>query len=127
MIAAARLRRLLPFGAARALARRDRTRQAVAFGLVSVIAAGAGVASRARTHVWGDNVRLWEEAVARSPGKARAHYNLGVSLLERDRARARRELGRALELRPDHAPTLYNLGWLEQTSGRYDSARRLYE
>ena len=127
MIAAAPLLALLPFGAARALARRDRTRQAVAFGLVSVIAAGAGVASRARTHVWGDNVRLWEEAVARSPGKARAHYNLGVSLLERDRARARRELGRALELRPDHAPTLYNLGWLEQTSGRYDSARRLYE
>jgi tetratricopeptide (TPR) repeat protein len=127
MIAAAPLLALALFYAARAAARREVLALGIAFGLAGAAAAGAGFASRARTALWGDNVRLWAEAVEKAPRKARPHYNLAVALLSQDRPRARAELRRALELRPGHAPSLYNLGWLEQTAGRYEPARKLYE
>jgi len=127
MIAAAPLLALALFYAARAVTRRERLVLGIAFGLASAAAAGAGLASRARTDLWRDNVRLWADAVEKAPRKARPHYNLAVALLRDDRARARAELRRALELRPGHAPSLYNLGWLEQTAGRYEPARKLYE
>lgn len=97
--------------------------------IASVLLLTLGVyaaASRERTYIWGDNVRLWTDAASKAPAKARAHYNLGVSFLAVDRSKARAKLLRAQELRPNHAPTLYNLGWLEQSYARYDSARRHY-
>jgi protein O-mannosyl-transferase len=91
-----------------------------------LLLAGYAAASKRRTFLWGDNVRLWTDAVMKAPGKARVRYNLGVSYLKVDRSRARVEFLRTLELRPDHAPAMYNLGWLEQTEGRFESARRYY-
>jgi protein O-mannosyl-transferase len=87
---------------------------------------GYAAASKKRTFLWGNNVRLWTDAVMKAPGKARVRYNLGVSYLAVDRGRARSEFLRTLELRPDHAAAMYNLGWLEQTEGRFESARRYY-
>jgi protein O-mannosyl-transferase len=91
-----------------------------------LLLAGYAAASKKRTFLWGDNVRLWTDAVMKAPGKARVRYNLGVSYLAVDRGRARSEFLRTLELRPDHAAAMYNLGWLEQTEGRFESARRYY-
>jgi protein O-mannosyl-transferase len=87
---------------------------------------GYAAASKKRTFLWGDNVRLWTDALMKAPGKARVRYNLGVSYLAVDRGRARSEFLKTLELRPDHAAAMYNLGWLEQTEGRFESARRYY-
>lgn len=88
--------------------------------------AGCAALSRERTYVWGDAIRLWEEAVASAPRKARAHYNLGVACLGANRHKAREEFLKTVQLRPDHAPALYNLGWLEQSGGNMDSAVKYY-
>jgi Tfp pilus assembly protein PilF len=83
-------------------------------------------ASRRRTYVWGDGVRLWSDAVAKAPRKARTHYNLAIAYLDRDRQAARRELLATLELEPRHAPALYNLGRIAQSEQSYDAAAGWY-
>ncbi len=82
--------------------------------------------ARQRTYVWGDNVRLWEDAAAKAPLKVRTHYNLGASCLNRDRNRAQQELLRAVELDPKYAAAYYDLGWLAQVAGDRDSASKYY-
>lgn len=104
----------------------SRWREAAFAVCALLLLAGYAAASKKRTFVWGDNVRLWTDAVIKAPGKARVHYNLGVSYLQVDRGRARSEFLRTVELRPDHGAAMYNLGWLEQTEGRFESARRYY-
>jgi tetratricopeptide (TPR) repeat protein len=128
-MAAAAALAALGLGALSGLGSRGRPRRhrLVFAGLVLALSGGYAFASRARTAVWSSNIRLWEDAVAKAPLNARAHYNLGVAYLMEDRARARTAFRRALELRPDHAPSLYNLGWLDQSAGRYDAARRAFE
>jgi hypothetical protein len=79
-----------------------------------------------RTWVWGDNVRLWEDAVSRAPWNARAQYNLGVSLLGTNPAKARAAFVEAVELKPGYAAALYNLGWLEQKAGHFEPADDYY-
>ncbi|PYU97393.1 MAG: hypothetical protein DMG10_30980, partial [Acidobacteria bacterium] len=64
--------------------------------------------------------------MASAPRKARAHYNLGVACLGANRHKAREEFLKTVQLRPDHAPALYNLGWLEQRGGNMDSAVKYY-
>jgi protein O-mannosyl-transferase len=93
--------------------------------VVFVVAASAFL-FRQRTSVWGDNVRLWEDAVSRAPWNARAHYNLGVSLLGTDPVKARAAFLEAARLRPGYAAALYNLGWLEQKAGRLGPADEYY-
>jgi tetratricopeptide (TPR) repeat protein len=105
----------------------SRWREAAFAVCALLLLAGYAAASKKRTFLWGDNVRLWTDAAMKAPGKARIHYNLGVSYLTVDRGRALSEFLRTLELSPDHAPALYNLGWLEQTEGRFESARRYYK
>ena len=108
------------------LVKSPRRQELAGLVLVGIIMSGYSLASKERTFIWGDNIRLWEDAIAKAPGKARAHYNLAVSYLKTDRDKARREFITAQELRPGHAPTLYNLGWIEQTRAAYDSARTYY-
>ncbi len=103
-----------------------RPRAAVAALAVCLTLGCFAVVSKTRTRVWGDNILLWQDAVAKAPGKARTHYNLGVACLETDRERARRELLKTVELDPKHAAALYNLGWIAQVEADYDSARRYY-
>ncbi len=85
-----------------------------------------GWMSRERTLLWGDNISLWSDSAAKSPGKARPHYNLGIALIAHDPARARTEFLETVRLQPDHSAALYNLGWLEQSSNRFDSATEYY-
>lgn len=82
--------------------------------------------SRSRTTIWGHNVRLWEDAVAKAPDKARAHYNLGIAYLDSDKEKARREFLRTVDLDARYAAALYNLGWLAQVEGSFDTARKYY-
>jgi Flp pilus assembly protein TadD len=110
----------------RSIVKTSRWREAAFATCALLLLAGYAAASKKRTFLWGDNVRLWTDAVMKAPAKARVHYNLGVSYLGVDRRRARSEFLRTIELRPDHAAALYNLGWLEQTEGRLESARRYY-
>lgn len=95
--------------------------------LTCMILIAYAVISRERTYVWGDNIRLWEDAATKAPRKARPRYNLGVSYLSVNPDKAQKQFMKALELRPGHAPSLYNLGWLKQRKAQYEQARRFYQ
>lgn len=103
-----------------------RIRLVVCVGVFGVLLSAYSVLSRERTYIWGNDIRLWSDAVAKAPHNSRAHYNLGVAYLGVDKEAARREFARVDE-RPSYiAAALYNLGWIDQSSGRYDSAREHY-
>jgi len=52
---------------------------------------------------------------------------LGIVLHQRADPTARDHLEKALQLKPDSAATAFNLGMLEEESGHFDAARKLYE
>ncbi len=114
---------ILSFGS---LLRSERSRGTACLGLLILLLAVYALAARYRTYVWQDDTRLWTDAVAKAPGKARAHYNLGVAYLKLDLDKARQEFLIVTGLSPDHAQALYNLGWIDQTRGQYSTAREYY-
>lgn len=75
-----------------------------AAGWVLVFAAGTAV----RDRVWRDEVTLWTDAVAKSPGVAEAHFKLGIALLERgDAAAGQRELRAGAGIDPGYVQQLF--------------------
>jgi Flp pilus assembly protein TadD len=101
-------------------------RQAVWILSMVLVVAACALLFRHRTWIWGDNVRLWEDAASKAPWNARAHYNLGVSLIGADAGKARAAFLKAAELKPRDAAALYNLGWLAQKAGRLGPALEYY-
>ena len=72
-------------------------------------------------------IAIFREVIAKMPGMAYAHSNLGVILQERgqvDAAIACYE--RALAIQPDHHDALNNVGYLLQETGRRREAMELY-
>ena len=68
-----------------------------------------------RNQVYQNEIALWEETVAKSPNKARAHNNLGYAyLLAQRKQEARRELTVALQLDPQLYQARYNLRRLDE-------------
>ncbi|MEK7817763.1 MAG: tetratricopeptide repeat protein, partial [Actinomycetota bacterium] len=53
-------------------------RAAVPLAAAAVVA--LSLATFSRNQAWADPITLWQDTVAKSPGKARAHYNLGFYL-----------------------------------------------
>ena len=77
----------------------------------ALLVLGLGFATWQRNYVWGDAVRLWQDVVAKSPNKGRAHNNLGVSLIDAGRLpEAIETLSRAIALEPSHPHAYNNLG-----------------
>ncbi len=80
-------------------------RKALAAGCAVVVLAAAG-ATYARAAVWGDAVTLWEDTAAKSPNKARVHFQLGFAYFDQGRfERAIEEFEKTAKL---EVPT-YNL------------------
>jgi len=76
-----------------------------------------------RNRVWSDEVTLYRDCVAKSPGKARAHNNLGAALASRSRLEeAVKQYRRALEINPGYADAHYNLGYALARQGKLDAA-----
>ncbi len=126
MIAASVLMAWAVLSVCTTLAKSEGRRQAVCVAVLGVLVAGCSAASRERTYVWEDNIRLWQDAVAKAPGKARPHYNLGEAYLTVDVGKAQKEFLEVTRLSPNHPGALYNLGWIDQSLGRYSSARDYY-
>jgi tetratricopeptide (TPR) repeat protein len=75
-----------------------------------------------------DAERFWQAAIARDPGCADAHYNIGLLYhRRRDLDAAARAFARAITLRPQHAPALNNLGAVLQAVGRNGEAVTLLQ
>ncbi|MEW6682319.1 MAG: tetratricopeptide repeat protein [Nitrospirota bacterium] len=82
-------------------------------GVGVIVAAGAISLDRARSGVWNDDRRLWEEAVSRSPYNPLARMNLGAAYMESgefDRAEA--EFRAIAAIDPTYSRAYYNLGLL---------------
>ncbi len=79
------------------------------------VAVALGAATISRNRVYADEVRFWEAAVARSPGNARAHNQLGFALAARCRvADADRAFSTALALDPEYVRAAVNLALLRE-------------
>ena len=105
-------------GAVGALSPRT-VRSAATVALVVALTA----ATHARNRVWRDELSLWSDSVAKSPGSARAQNNLGLALEAAGRnAAAESAFGAALRDEPAHVFARVNLGRLYGESRRLDEA-----
>jgi Flp pilus assembly protein TadD len=82
-----------------------------------------GAAAYARNSVWKTELSLWKDVVAKSPGKVRPHFALGLALWEQGQLDdALREYLVARTLDPLRADTRLNLGRVYRATGRVDDA-----
>jgi tetratricopeptide (TPR) repeat protein len=99
-------------------------------GVVSLMIAAIlalSLATYARNEVWRDGVKLWENAVAGSPGKARPRYYLGLAYAAKGRiGEAIEEYRKSLAIKPDYADVHYGLGYAYANQGRFDEAIEEY-
>jgi hypothetical protein len=73
----------------------------------------------ARNQVYQSEISLWEDTVAKSPGKARAHNNLGYAYMQAGRKNeAEREFRAALGIDPEYYKARNNLEKLGSTGRR---------
>ncbi|MCC6157922.1 MAG: tetratricopeptide repeat protein [Deltaproteobacteria bacterium] len=81
----------------------------------------------ARTHIWSSPERFWENAVREQPRLALGHYQLGLYYsADADLTRAEEHYRRALDVDPDHAGALNNLGTTLARAERYDEAAEIF-
>ncbi|MEO5360088.1 MAG: tetratricopeptide repeat protein [Nitrospirota bacterium] len=106
----------------------ERQAKTYVFSALPVILVLFSVMTLLRNDVWADRVRLWEDTVRKSPGKARPHYNLGYDYLRQGRvADASREFQTAIILKPDFADAYNNLGDIYASQGRMDEALNAFK
>ena len=75
----------------------------------------------ARNQVWSDEVTLYRDSAAKSPGKARPQNNLGAALSRQDRLPEAIEMYQlALRIKPEYGDAHYNLGYALSKTGRLD-------
>ena len=97
----------------------------VALGLLLFLV--LGTLTWRRNQLWSSPVELWRDAVTKSPGKARPHYNLGTSLNDAGvPAAALASLERAVALQPEHADAWHNLGVAHAALGEFAAAIAAY-
>lgn len=84
-------------------------------------------ATYARNSVYEDDLTLWSDVVSKSPGKARAHDELGLAYKDKGRLEdAIREYREAIRLDPELALAHNHLGSAYQERGQLDAAIREY-
>ncbi len=85
--------------------------QAVVMLFLAVIAPVFSYATYTRNAVWKSEISLWEDAVRKSPDKARVHFNLGEVYQDTGLTdKAVEHYKTALRLKPDYAEAHNNLG-----------------
>lgn len=86
-----------------------KSRYAVAACVVLALASGVG--TRARNEAWAGEIPMWQDAVKKSPKKARPRYSLAIALYRQGRAaEALEEARKAVELGPRDTDAWFNLG-----------------
>jgi len=101
-------------------------RAAVVISCIIVIPLAA--ATYARNMVWRDIIVLYEDVLQKSPGKARAHNNLGVEYAKRKFfEKAIKEFRATLKLDPSLYPTIKNIANALAEKGLVDEAVAEYQ
>lgn len=104
--------------------RSERFSQGATIGMMILVLCVYSVFAIQRNNVFKDSVGLWEDAIKKSPHKARAYHNLGVMLQRSNRLEEAREtLEAALTKNPKDNPLVhYNLGVVYSDFGNYEEA-----
>ncbi len=96
--------------------------------LVPVLAAvvlALGSAAYARNALWADGSGLWEDAVRKSPRKARAHLSLGFAYESKGLIKEAEEQYKvAVRLEPEYFLAHINLGNIYMAKGQHEEAIR---
>jgi protein O-mannosyl-transferase len=101
--------------------------KAVTGGLIAVVLLFSGV-TYARNTVWQSELSLWKDVARKSPGKARAHSNLGLAFMNKgDMDNAAVAYGRAIAIDPKIAEPHFNLGVVYERKGQPDEAIEEYK
>jgi tetratricopeptide (TPR) repeat protein len=83
----------------------------VKWAVLGAVCLAFGARTYARNFDWHDGASLWSSAIESCPESARAHFGLGVALMERpDVPNAIAEFETALRIRPDYANAHIGLG-----------------
>lgn len=92
--------------------------------ILAVVLVALSVATYARNGVWRSSISIWEDTVRKSPGKVRAHDNLGRAYIQAGRfAEGIPHLQFVLERQPDNEASFYSLyGSALSEIGRYEEA-----
>ncbi len=100
-----------------------------AFGYSCLVLIALISATLVRNHVWGDEVRLWEDVVAKSPGKERGYHSLSFAYYKRgDYEHAIDVLEKARDRMPDKVANLADtLANFYLKARRYDQAVELFK
>jgi len=108
------------------LCSRERYRRLLWGGTAIVVIAFAGVTAQ-RNLDWRNNLSLFSSGVRNDPTSPAAHYNLGTAYRENgDLESARREWEKTLELKPDYADALTQMGTFAAVQGDLRLAERYY-
>ncbi len=95
---------------------------------VAVVVIPLSIAAYKRNYVWENKITLWEDVVKKSPGKARAHYNLGTNYGESELLdKAENELKKTLKIDPGKVQAHYNLALAYQKKGLLAEAMDEYK
>ncbi|HTY09400.1 MAG TPA: tetratricopeptide repeat protein, partial [Candidatus Edwardsbacteria bacterium] len=95
--------------------------------VMAVTVLGLGLSTYARNEIWRDPLRLWNDAVAKSPLKFRPYIYRGTAYNQVGTyRRAIADFDRALELQPGLTKALYDKGNSYLSLGLPDSAIRCY-
>ena len=104
-------------------------RSPVAVVLVALPVVGLlGLATHTRNEVWLDSASLWSDVVAKNPGHAGAHQNLGAAYMDAgriDEALAQFERGREVE--PGFGGNYRAIGVVHVTRGEIEEAIPLFK
>jgi len=87
----------------------------------------SAVAAAARNEVWKDEITLWEDVVAKSPAKVRAHGSLGSAYQRRGLYdAAAREYQAAIQLGQNDPANYNNLGTIYHLQQKWGDAASMY-
>jgi tetratricopeptide (TPR) repeat protein len=101
----------------------ERSNQAFPFVISAVLITILGILSWRQSEMYRDMETLWRTTIAKNPGAAMVHDNLGLLLIQRGEVdNAIAQFRKAEELRPDDADTKNNLGNALLAKGQTDEA-----
>ncbi len=107
---------------------KSRAAKIIFFFLGALVLELYGFGTMLRNVDWTNQRTLWEDTVAKSPGKSRPYNGLGLALVLQDRLEeAKRNFEHAITLDPRGGQPYLNLAYVYRVQGKWDRAVEFYE